>query len=346
MQADKHSQGTATCGALKWPTSLPNGAALFSLRPECIRPATAASATGSPENHATVRFRAKLRDQAFHGATELLRVESEGGLILTIRTASRDLPNSEAPLEFEFSAADAIPVRLDCACGRNPGMPIPPDRRPQILYERHIFHRLTRGQYDDRNISDPLPGGYGARGAHQYDRLAIAVGKDRTAALESASWGIGQVMGMNYALAGFQSVDDMVTAMSESEDKQLAAMSAFLVSTKLNGSLQAHDWTSFARGYNGPSYAINRYNVRLNGEFQKYSAGVLPDLNVRAAQLYLIYLGFDPGTIDGIAGRHTLSALAQFQKQAGLPVTAAVDEATVAQLKAALPPVKGIASAA
>jgi len=102
-------QGTATCGALKWPTSLPNGAALFSLRPECIRPATVASATGSPGN--AVRFRAKLRDQAFHGATELLRVESDGGLILTIRTASRDLPNSEAPLQFEFSAADAIPVR-------------------------------------------------------------------------------------------------------------------------------------------------------------------------------------------------------------------------------------------
>ena len=101
--------GTATSGALKWPTSLPDGAALFSLRPECIRPATAASATGSPENHATVRFRAKLRDQAFHGATELLRVESDGGLILIIRTAARDLP--EGPLEFEFSAADAIPVR-------------------------------------------------------------------------------------------------------------------------------------------------------------------------------------------------------------------------------------------
>ncbi len=102
--------GTATCGTLKWPISVPDGAALFSLRPECIRPATAASpTTGSPENQATVRFRAKLRDQAFHGATDLLRVESDGGLILTIRTASRDLP--EGPLEFEFSAADAIPVR-------------------------------------------------------------------------------------------------------------------------------------------------------------------------------------------------------------------------------------------
>jgi ABC-type Fe3+/spermidine/putrescine transport system ATPase subunit len=105
------SQGTARCGRLKWSTSLPDGAALFSLRPECIRPASAApAASGSAEKGATVRFRAKLRDQAFHGATDLLRVESNG-LILTIRTASRDLPNSEAPLEFEFSAVDAIPVR-------------------------------------------------------------------------------------------------------------------------------------------------------------------------------------------------------------------------------------------
>jgi ABC-type Fe3+/spermidine/putrescine transport system ATPase subunit len=99
--------GTASSGTLKWPTSLPDGTALFSLRPECIRLATSAP----PTNSATVRFPAKLRDQAFHGATDLLRVESDGELILTIRTASRDLPNSEAPLEFEFDAADAIAVR-------------------------------------------------------------------------------------------------------------------------------------------------------------------------------------------------------------------------------------------
>jgi ABC-type Fe3+/spermidine/putrescine transport system ATPase subunit len=98
-------QGTATCGPLQWPTKLPDGVALFSLRPECIRPASASSNA----DRSAVRFRAKLRDQAFHGATDLLRVESDGGLILTIRTASRDLP--QGPLEFEFSAADAIPVR-------------------------------------------------------------------------------------------------------------------------------------------------------------------------------------------------------------------------------------------
>jgi hypothetical protein len=212
-----------------------------------------------------------------------------------------------------------------------------PDLRPQILYERHIFHRLSLGKYDDGDISDPKPGGYGASGSHQYDRLALAIAKDRTAALQSCSWGIGQIMGENYAQAGFADVEQMVVAMSESEDQQLAAMGNFLVSSGLNIPLQGHDWASFARGYNGANYAINRYDIRLNGEFQKYSAtGVLPDLNVRAAQLYLTYLGFHPGPIDGVAGTRTLSALADFQTQHGLANQNAIDADAVAQLSAAL----------
>jgi spermidine/putrescine ABC transporter ATP-binding subunit len=102
LQADVR-QGTATTGKLRWPTSHPDGPALFSLRPECIHPASA-----TPGN-AAIRFAAQLRDQAFHGATDLLRVEMDDGQILTIRTASRDLP--AGPLEFEFSATDAIPVQ-------------------------------------------------------------------------------------------------------------------------------------------------------------------------------------------------------------------------------------------
>src|ERR1700678_2959489 len=58
-------QGVATCGEMQWPTNLPDGPALFSLRPECIHPASQA-----PTSNAAVRFSAKLRDQAFHGATE------------------------------------------------------------------------------------------------------------------------------------------------------------------------------------------------------------------------------------------------------------------------------------
>jgi ABC-type Fe3+/spermidine/putrescine transport system ATPase subunit len=112
-------------GALTWPASLPDGPALFSLRPECIRltessapmsvpnpPTTISQTMHSPATSGpTIRFQAKLRDQVFHGANELWRVECADGQIVTLRTASRPLPNSNAAFEFEFAAADAIPVR-------------------------------------------------------------------------------------------------------------------------------------------------------------------------------------------------------------------------------------------
>jgi peptidoglycan hydrolase-like protein with peptidoglycan-binding domain len=107
--------------------------------------------------------------------------------------------------------------------------------------------------------------------------------------------------------------------------------------TKLNIPLQAHDWASFASGYNGKNYAINRYDVRLNSEFQKYFVAGLPDCDVRAAQLYLTYLDFHPGPVDGIAGEQTLSALAQFQTQQGIQNSGTIDSDTVAQLSTALP---------
>jgi hypothetical protein len=194
-----------------------------------------------------------------------------------------------------------------------------PDRRPPILYERHIFSRLTGGRFDDGDISAPNRGGYGAGGAAQYDRIARALLLDRNAALQSASWGLGQIMGMNHRAAGFANIEPMTTAMCDSEDAQLQAFAEFLKASKLDGALRIHDWTSLARGYNGPSYAENQYDVRLRGEFQKYLVGALPDVNVRAAQLYLTFRGYHPGPVDGVAGSLTRSALREFQKAAELP---------------------------
>src|SRR5260370_25863559 len=118
-----------------------------------------------------------------------------------------------------------------------------PDRRPQILFERHIFHKETNGAYDATapEVSDATPGGYGPGGAHQYDRLAQAIQLDRTAALRSASWGIGQVMGFNSSAACFSDVEAMLAAKAASEGDQLAAMLALLVSQQTEASLPAHD---------------------------------------------------------------------------------------------------------
>ncbi len=100
-----------TAGALAWATSLPDGPALFSLRPECIR-LTISTPTAIPTG-GPVRFQAKLRDQVFHGANELWRVECADGQVLTLRTSSRppsDGGNSHQ-FELEFASADAVPVR-------------------------------------------------------------------------------------------------------------------------------------------------------------------------------------------------------------------------------------------
>jgi hypothetical protein len=211
-----------------------------------------------------------------------------------------------------------------------------PDRRPQILFERHVFHRLTGGRFDDGDISDSKAGGYGPAGAHQYDRLSRAIAKDRTAALRSASWGLGQILGENCAIAGFADVETMVAAMSDSEDAQLQAVCAFIKSSKLDAFMQAHDWASFARKYNGPGFAKNHYDVRLREEHAKYSVGAQPNLDVRAAQLYLTFCGFRPGRIDGSPGATTRAAITGFQKKEGLPATGNVDETLLAKLAAAV----------
>ena len=102
--------GIVMTGILSWPTSLPDGPVLFSLRPECIRLAAGnAPPIASPSS--SVRFQAKLRDQVFHGANELWRVECADGQLLTLRTASRPPSDAGHDLQFEFSAADAVPVR-------------------------------------------------------------------------------------------------------------------------------------------------------------------------------------------------------------------------------------------
>src|ERR1700691_2687148 len=96
--------GVVRCGLLSWPAALPDGPALFSLRPENIRLAAESSATAG-----SVRVRGKVRHQAFHGATELIRVECADGQVLVVRT-----PGSGGALhdvEIEFSATYAVLVR-------------------------------------------------------------------------------------------------------------------------------------------------------------------------------------------------------------------------------------------
>jgi spermidine/putrescine transport system ATP-binding protein len=97
--------GVAHCHSLSWPVQATDGPALFSLRPEKIKPAGSAPGTGE----IPVQFQAVIRQRAFHGATELVQIECADGLTLSARIpSSANLPPS---LALEFEASDAVPVR-------------------------------------------------------------------------------------------------------------------------------------------------------------------------------------------------------------------------------------------
>lgn len=130
------------------------------------------------------------------------------------------------------------------------------DGRPEILFEAHVFGRLTDNQYDNDhpNISSSSWNRalYGKGGGHQYDRLAEALALDEDAALKSASWGKFQVMGENHAVCGYPDVQSFVADMLDSERNHLIAFARFCKARRLDGYLRDHDWARFARGYNGP----------------------------------------------------------------------------------------------
>jgi len=79
------------------------------------------------------------------------------------------------------------------------------------------------------------------------DRLASY----QKAAWEACSWGLFQVLGCNYDLAGYPDVVQFKAAMESGEDAQLRAGLAFMDHKGLIPALRARDWRRFTLGYNG-----------------------------------------------------------------------------------------------
>jgi hypothetical protein len=217
------------------------------------------------------------------------------------------------------------------------GMGFLADRRPKILFERHIFHRRTQGRFDAAapDLSAPSAGGYSG-GAAEYARLIRATALDTRAALESASWGLGQIMGFHAPGLGYASVEDMVARFRDGEDAQLDGMRRFIAANvALHNALRDRKWSQVAFFYNGAAYAKNQYDQKLQRFYALYSQHEMPDLSVRAAQVRLTYLGYDPHGIDGAIGPGTRAALLAFQAAGHLAPTANLDQVTQQTLERA-----------
>lgn len=154
------------------------------------------------------------------------------------------------------------------------------DGQPVILFERHVFLRQLQAKKltavadvaskTRPDLCNKTAGGYGPISA-QHGRLQAAVAFDRDSALESASWGLGQVMGYHWQSLGYPSLQDFVNAMYQSEALQLDAMCRYIKVNGLAPLLRNLAWAQFARRYNGPAYRENQYDQKLAAAYQRFS---------------------------------------------------------------------------
>ena len=175
----------------------------------------------------------------------------------------KDYENAAKELGCEVAAIKAV-AEVESLNGG-----FQPDGKPKILFERHQFHKFTQGKYSAANpdISNSRPGGYTS---NEHLRLEKAAKLNRTEALKSTSSGKFQIMGFNFSIVGFSTLQDFINAMYRSETDQLKAFVQFIKSNKLDDELRDKRWVDFARIYNGKNYHINKYDVKMANAYKKY----------------------------------------------------------------------------
>lgn len=141
-----------------------------------------------------------------------------------------------------------------------------PSGRPKILFEGYLFHKFTGGRFDRTNpsISYPVWTKVHYRGGEaEYERLEQAYKLDPRAALRATSWSRFQILGDNYAMCGFTSVEAFVEAMFLDEDNSLEAFVLYIMHRGLRDAMRRKDADAVAYGYNGKSYRRNNYGVKI-----------------------------------------------------------------------------------
>jgi murein DD-endopeptidase MepM/ murein hydrolase activator NlpD len=180
---------------------------------------------------------------------------------------------------------------------------------PAILYERHIFSRLTGGKFDKEHPDVSWPVGYRKRSqlgqpdkkmsdgtidaddiyssyATSYLRLLNAFDLDSDAAIMACSWGKFQILGSNHALCGERQIASFIKKMCTSEVDQVDLLAGFIQNKpqvwkdsnnrnlgkeiSLWDAVKAKNWRAIAFNYNGPAYATHHYDSQLEAAYEKF----------------------------------------------------------------------------
>jgi len=191
------------------------------------------------------------------------------------KLTSDQIKNQALALGVEVATLRAV-IEVECK-----GSGFNSDNTPVILFERHVMRQRLIANNKSKvvetmmikrpDLCNTTAGNYGLYTA-QHGRLNAASQYDRTSALESCSWGIGQVMGYHWKALDYPTLQSFINAMYKDEASQLEAMCRYIKVNNLVNALMNKDWKAFARGYNGVAYAKNSYDVKLANAYKKWSA--------------------------------------------------------------------------
>jgi len=160
------------------------------------------------------------------------------------------------------------------------------DGRPKILFEGHIFWRqLKERGIDPSSLSNSsnetvlyknFTRKHYLGGTNEYLRMEMAASissdpRVKEAALASASWGSYQIMGFHALKLGYPSIQSFIDEMYIHESNQLDAFGRYISTFGCLPHLKNKDWAKFAKCYNGPAYAQNKYDLKMAKAYQKYS---------------------------------------------------------------------------
>lgn len=153
--------------------------------------------------------------------------------------------------------------------------------KPQILFEGHVFYKYLKANVKSLDMNK-LCAQYPNIIYPKWDRSKYFGGEKEWTRLEqarkinmkyanyAASWGMFQVMGFNYKTCGCKNIDEFVEKMCTSQEQQLLLTLNFLKNSNLIVPLQKRQWATFAKGYNGPGFAQNKYHIKLQAAYNNY----------------------------------------------------------------------------
>lgn len=171
-------------------------------------------------------------------------------------------------LDVEVAAIKAV-VEIEAGKAMKgfwaPGIPV-------INFDRSMYNKYrSKVASTSGATGEKVPSGLSGYALKEWTELITARKTNAQGANMGTFWGMFQIGGFNYKLCGCSSVDEFVKRMAYSELEQLQLFAVFITNSGMVSSLRKKDWSTFARKYNGPSYAKRGYHTKMAKAYAKYS---------------------------------------------------------------------------